>query len=72
MASTNCAAAQTGVHEFLQVQLPPAMEAATRPQQSIDFAYERKVMQEEPSTSMEAFFAKAEVRRHLREGVWCC
>lgn len=43
------------------MQLPPAMEAATRPQQAVDFEYERKVMQEEASSSVASFLNKPEV-----------
>jgi len=46
---------------FLQVQLPPAMKAATRPQKAVDFDFERKVMQEEASTSQQKFINRAEV-----------
>lgn len=37
------------------------MEAVTRPQQKVDFEYERKAMQDEAETSYNAFFATSEV-----------
>lgn len=45
--------------------MPPALEAVARPHQAVDFDYERKVMQEEGASSMDAFMAKPEVG-----GVW--
>eukprot|EP00877_Chromochloris_zofingiensis_P012301 jgi/Chrzof1/7324/Cz02g19130.t1 len=42
------------------IDLPPAMEAVTRPQQKVDFEYERKAMQDEAETSYNAFFATSE------------
>jgi hypothetical protein len=46
-----------------QVQVPPALEASSRPQQrDFDFDYERTVMQQEGGGLVERFLGKPEVR----------
>jgi len=42
------------------VQVPPALAASTASQRDFDFDYERKVMQDEASTSVDTFLKKAE------------
>jgi hypothetical protein len=43
------------------VQVPPALAAVSTPQKDFDFDYERRVMQDEASTSIDTFIKKAEV-----------
>lgn len=46
---------------LLQVQVPPALAASSKPQQDFDYDFERKVMSNDASTSFDAFMAKPEV-----------
>jgi hypothetical protein len=52
-----------------QIQVPPALEASSRPQQrEFDFEYERTVMQQEGGRLVERFLGKPEVRAGLGAG----
>lgn len=46
----------------MQVQVPPALAASSKPQQEFDYEFERKVMSNDASTSFDGFLAKPEVR----------
>jgi hypothetical protein len=40
--------------------VPPALEAVARPHQAVDFEFERRVIADEASTSLDSFLAKPE------------